>query len=118
MIAVIHRDESDNDVWSLAFSDTGGSITPAPISMSDTTKGVYLQLYGTGIRPAEGASAVTATVGGTSVPVESVNAHGSLAGIDEIRIGPLPWSLASRGTAAVEVSASGRTSNAVTVTIQ
>jgi hypothetical protein len=50
--------------------------------------------------------------------VESVNAHGSLAGVDEIRAGPLPWTLAGKGTAAVQVSAGGRTSNAVTVTIE
>jgi uncharacterized protein (TIGR03437 family) len=93
-------------------------MAAAPISMSDASRKVYLQLYGTGIRPANGAAGATAKVGGVNVPVESVAAHGSLAGIDEIRIGPLPQSLAGSGVATIELTTGGRASNAVTVLLQ
>ena len=118
LISVIHRDESGNDTWSAAFSDASGTMATAPISMSDASRKVYLQLYGTGIRPASGAAGVTAKVGGVNVPMESVAAHGSLAGIDEIRVGPLPQSLSGSGVATVTVTAGGRDSNAVTVLLQ
>lgn len=62
--------------------------------MSDTSKKVYLQIYATGLRPAEGVPGVTVSVGAFRVPVESVNAHGSLLGLDAIRDGPLRLSLA------------------------
>jgi uncharacterized protein (TIGR03437 family) len=118
LISVIHRGTSGGDQWSTAFSDSSGAMAPAPISMSDATKQVYLQLYGTGIRPANGAAGVTAQVGGVAVPVESVAAHGSLLGIDEIRVGPLPRILAGSGVSTVTVTAGGRESNAVTVLLQ
>lgn len=118
LISVIHRDASGNDQWSTAFNGASGTMAATPISVSDATKKVYLQLYGTGIRPANGAAGVTARVGGVAVPVDSVVAHGSLMGIDEIRVGPLPLSLAGSGVATVTVTAGGRESNAVTVNIQ
>jgi uncharacterized protein (TIGR03437 family) len=118
LISVIHRDASGNDRWSTAFSDASGTMAAAPVSMSDASRRVYLQLYGTGIRPANGAAGVTAKVGGVTVPLETVAAHGSLAGIDEIRIGPLPRGLAGSGVVPVVVTAGGRASNAVTVTLQ
>lgn len=118
LISVIHRDASGNDQWSTAFSDVSGAMAAAPISMADASRKVYLQLYGTGIRPSGGAAGVAARVGGVAVAVETAAAHGSLMGIDEIRVGPLPQSLAGSGVVPVVVDAGGRGSNAVTVTLE
>ncbi|MBA3973016.1 MAG: hypothetical protein C0504_02210 [Candidatus Solibacter sp.] len=118
LISVVHRDAAGMDQWSTAFREVAGAMAAAPISMSDASRKVYLQLYGTGMRPAGGAAGITASVGGVTVAVESAAAHGSLPGIDEIRVGPLPQSLAGSGLATVTVSAGGRDSNAVTVILQ
>lgn len=87
-----------------------------PISLGAETDQVYLVVYGTGLR--SGTSNVTASIGGTGVPVTFAGAQPSFAGLDQINIGPLPRTLAGKGEVALYITAGGIRSNSVTVSIE
>ena len=89
-----------------------GSIVPLPIDLSQGQ--VYLILYGTGIRNAQN---VTVTVGGQSVP-SAFAAQGFYAGEDQVNVGPLPASLAGKGSVSIVVTADGLAANTVNVTFR
>lgn len=93
-------------------------IVAAPVSLGAETDKVYLLVYGTGIRGVKAVTSVTATVGGTSVPVTYAAAQGQYEGLDQVNIGPLPRSLAGRGLVNLVVSVDGNRANTVTVAIQ
>jgi uncharacterized protein (TIGR03437 family) len=84
---------------------------------TNATDQEYLVLYGTGIRGAA-QSAVTATVGGISVPVIYAGAQAQYPGLDQINLGPLPMSLKGTGVANVVITVNGQSSNTVTVDFQ
>jgi uncharacterized protein (TIGR03437 family) len=94
----------------------GAPATPAPINLSPSTDKLYLVLYATGIQKHTGA--VTATIGGALVPVSYAGAQGTLAGVDQINIGPLPQSLAGESSQNLVVTVDGVTSNTVTLSFQ
>jgi uncharacterized protein (TIGR03437 family) len=79
---------------------------------------VFLTLYGTGIRGRRSLTDVRATVGGLAVPVTYAGAQGSIAGLDQVNVGPLPRALAGKGVVDVVVSTGGFHSNPVQVEIQ
>jgi len=95
---------------------TGIPATPAPIRLSPSTDSLYLMLYGTGIQ--RHAGPVTATIGGVSVPITYAGAQGTLAGLDQINIGPLPQSLAGQSSVNLIVTVDGVTANTVTLSFQ
>ena len=95
---------------------TGTPATPAPIKLSPPTDRVYLVLYATGIQ--RHASAVTATMGGTPVSVIYAGAQGTLAGLDQINVGPLPQSLAGQSSLNLVVTVDAITTNTVTLSFQ
>jgi uncharacterized protein (TIGR03437 family) len=70
------------------------SYATKPIDISSGK--VYLVLYGTGIRR-HSANPVKASIGGVAVPVLFAAAQGSLPGLDQINLGPLPQTLANTG---------------------
>src|ERR1039458_1838050 len=92
-----------------------GSVIPLPIDLGPSTEQVYLEMYGTGIR---NAKSVTVTVGGLSVPVLYAGAAPGFAGEDQVNIGPLPQSLAGKGSVNILLTADGQAANTVNVTIQ
>jgi uncharacterized protein (TIGR03437 family) len=85
-----------------------------PITLGDPSEQATLVLYGTGLN---GASAVSATIGGAAVPVAYAGPQGTYPGLDQINI-PLPQSLAGKGKVDVVISASGKPSNPVNVVIR
>ncbi|MCC6590040.1 MAG: CotH kinase family protein [Bryobacterales bacterium] len=87
-----------------------------PISLGAETDQVYLVVYGTGLR--NGTSNVTASIGGTGVPITFAGAQPSFAGLDQINLGPLPRTLAGKGEVALYITAGGNRSNSVTVSIE
>lgn len=91
--------------------DATQAIEPiaAGISFGAATDRVYLVIYGSGIRE---ASTVTATIRGQNIPVTYAGPQG-LAGLDQVNIGPLPRSLAGRGSLTILLHADGLTANAV-----
>jgi len=91
-----------------------GSVIPLPVDLGPSTEQVYLEIYGTGIRNAKN---VTVTVGSLTVPVLYAGASG-FAGEDQVNIGPLPASLAGKGSVDILLTADGQAANTVNVTVQ
>ena len=97
------------------YQIASGSVIPLPINLGPSTQEVYLEMYGTGIR---NANSVTVTVGGLNVPVLFAGAAPGFAGEDQVNIGPLPQSLAGKGSVRIIVTADEQAANTVNVTIQ
>jgi len=117
LISAVRTDSVGNETWSQAFQYAdSASPTALPIALGAETDKVYLQLYGTGFR--NSVDSLTATLGGISTAIVSAEPHGDIAGIDQVRIGPLSRTLAGKGIVAVQIAAGGKASNTVTVTIE
>jgi uncharacterized protein (TIGR03437 family) len=97
---------------------TGGNVVyqavSGPIPIGSAGEQATLVLYGTGLN---GASDVSATVGGVGVPVAYAGPQGTYAGLDQINV-PLPQSLAGAGRVEIVVTAGGKASNPVYVVVQ
>ena len=101
------------------YNAATGRMVGVPLGLGDEDDQMFLTLYGTGIRGVEGAESVQATIGGNEVPVMFAGEQdGRLAGLDQVEIGPLPRSLAGAGEVHVAVTATGITSNTVTIVIE
>lgn len=97
------------------YQVVAGSVVPLPINLGPSTEQVYLEMFGTGIH---NANSVTVTVGGLSVPVLYAGPAPGFAGEDQVNIGPLPQSLAGKGSVNILLTADGQNANTVNVTIQ
>jgi uncharacterized protein (TIGR03437 family) len=103
---IAHRDTTTN------------RMVATPIDLGPAGEQVFLILYGTGIRFRSSLAAVTATAGGVSVPVSFAQAQGSLTGLDQINLGPLPSSLRARGNVDIVLRVDGKVANTVQVSIK
>ncbi|MGH9660719.1 MAG: Kelch repeat-containing protein, partial [Bryobacteraceae bacterium] len=72
---------------------------------------LYLLLFGTGIR---NARSVTVAVAGTATAVLGVAPQPETPGLDQVNIGPLPQSLAGRGSVEILLTADGLRANPAT----
>jgi large repetitive protein len=101
---------------SIVFTGSGaGAFVPNPVNVGAPGTSVYLVLYGTGLGAAK---AVSATIGGVSVPVSYFGAQGNYQGLDQVNLGPLPASLAGAGLVNLVVTAGRAQSNIVTVDVE
>lgn len=91
------------------------NLQPSPVALVPGEQ-VYLLLFGTGIRGFQ--QAVTATVGGESVPVLGAVAQGQFAGLDQVNIGPLPAALSGRGELPIVIRVDGQAANTATVFVR
>jgi uncharacterized protein (TIGR03437 family) len=89
-----------------------GALVANPIALNGDQ--VFLVLYGSGLGT---AATATATVGGVSANVTYSGAQGTYAGLDQYNV-QIPASLAGKGSVNVTVTAGGKPSNTVNVTIQ
>lgn len=87
---------------------------PVPIDLGPANEQVYLVLFGTGMRAANGAP-VSLKVGGLDVPPIFVGAQGSLVGVEQINSAELPRTLAGRGEVDVVLTMGGKTANTVRI---
>ncbi|MCW5977128.1 MAG: hypothetical protein KIT09_03585 [Bryobacteraceae bacterium] len=87
-----------------------------PVNLGAADDQVYLSLFGTGMRNANGLA--TATVGGESVGVAGPAPSSQFAGVDQVNLGPLPRSLAGRGELDIVLTVGGKTANTVTVVVE
>ena len=97
------------------FDCSSGACKPAPIALGAQST-VYLTLYGTGIQGASSLAAVTCTIGGVSVPVSYAGPQGQYSGFDQVNVA-IPAQLRGQGTVNVTVTADGRTSNPVQISL-
>ncbi len=94
------------------YQVSNGAVTARPIALDGDS--VYLVLYGSGL--GSGTSA-TASVGGVNATVAYAGPQGTYAGLDQYNV-LIPASLAGKGSVDVIVTAGGKPSNPVNVTIQ
>jgi uncharacterized protein (TIGR03437 family) len=101
------------------YTCVSGECVAQPISLGSAGDTVYLALFGTGLRHASSASAVTVQVGNLSLPPVYVGPQGQYPGLDQVNV-QLPASLAGSGTVnvAVKTQDTGATSNVVTVVFE
>jgi uncharacterized protein (TIGR03437 family) len=97
------------------FDSTQNRFVAIPIDLSSTTDQVFLVLFGTGIRFR--STLPSANIGGLGSQVTFAGAQGSLTGLDQVNV-RLDRSLIGRGTVNVTLTADGRTTNTVTVSIR
>jgi uncharacterized protein (TIGR03437 family) len=108
-IVRVHNGVTTNEQ---VYQVVNGNITASPIALNGDS--VYLVLYGSGLGSATSA---TATIGGVNATVAYAGAQGTYAGLDQYNV-LIPASLAGKGSVNVMVTAGGKPSNAVNVTIQ
>ncbi len=99
----------------VATFDTGQNrAVTIPIDLNPASDQVYLALYGTGIRLRSGLANVSASIGGTNLPLVYAGAQGNFVGVDQANI-LLPRTLIGRGEVDVTLTVDGRISNVVRV---
>jgi len=94
------------------YSLSGVNVVAKPIALNGDQ--VYLVLYGSGLGS---ATAATATIGGVAATASYAGAQGTFAGLDQYNV-LIPPSLAGRGKVDVVITAGGKVSNPVNVTLQ
>jgi uncharacterized protein (TIGR03437 family) len=95
-----------------AYATSNGNLVSAPIALNGDQ--VYLSVYGSGLGSANSA---TATIGGVLATVTYAGAQGTYQGLDQYNV-LIPSSLAGKGKVDIVVTAGGKPSNPVNVTIQ
>ena len=105
--------------WQYVFPQgcAPGSCVAAPLDMAAAGSRLYLELFGTGIRGRSSLAAVSATIGGVSVPVEYAGPVAGLTGLDQVNLA-VPTSLAGRGEVAVLLTVDGKQTNPVSVSFK
>jgi uncharacterized protein (TIGR03437 family) len=93
---------------------SGNDYVAAPIDLGAEGDDVYLILFGSGLGNATG---VTTTIGGADATVLYAGPQGTYPGLDQYNV-RIPRSLAGKGRVEVVISAAGRRSNSVFVSIR
>lgn len=114
----IAADGAQTYLPTFSFDASQNRFVAVPVSLGAETDKVYLILYGTGIRNEKELADVTVEVGGQPVPVLFSGAQGSLLGLDQVNIGPLPRTLQGKGSVKIVMSVNRRDANQLTITIQ
>lgn len=99
------------------FDTTQNKFAPVPIDLGAESDVVVLELYGTGLRYRSDASKVSATICGTSAPIDYAGSQNGFVGLDQVNI-RLPRSLAGRGMCNLIFTVDGKSANPVQVQIQ
>ena len=92
-----------------------GAVTATPIDLGPATDEVYLILFGTGL--GKTSPTVSAKIGGAESVIGYAGAQGTYGGLDQFNL-LLPRSLAGKGKVDVVVTANGKASNVVNITIK
>jgi uncharacterized protein (TIGR03437 family) len=110
--ATITRSHNGTVTNEQVYQVSNGSVVASPIALNGDT--VYLVVYGSGMGS---ATTATATIGGVPATVAYAGAQGTYQGLDQFNI-VIPASLAGKGKVDVVVTAGGKPSNPVNITIQ
>jgi uncharacterized protein (TIGR03437 family) len=99
---------------SLFALDSKNRVFPLPFDSSEMGTQFFLILFGTGLRGNRGG--LSATISSLPLPVMFAGAQGTLAGLDQLNLGPLPAALASKlGEVEVRLTIDGAPANPVIV---
>ena len=107
----IFKQTADGLAAAQIYNGSYQTVTAAPVSVANGA--TYLILYGTGI----GTAAATATMNGVNAAVQYSGPEGVYPGLDQLNI-LIPASLAGAGKVSVIVTAGGKASNPVYITVQ
>ncbi len=99
------------------FDSAQNKFVPTPIDLGAGTDQVFLVLFGTGVRFNSSLSNVTASIGGTNIPVQFAGPQGEFVGLDQINI-LLSRSLIGRGEVDLVLTADGKSSNTMRINIK
>jgi uncharacterized protein (TIGR03437 family) len=115
----VHAKPDGSQSWEYVFvlGCAVGSCVAKPIDLGPESEQVVLQLYGTAIRGRSLLAAVSATIGGVNAPVEYAGAVAGFTGLDQVNL-RVPRGLMGRGEVNIVLTADGRASNTVTVSIK
>ena len=94
------------------YTSSNGSLVANPIQLNGDQ--VYLSVYGSGLGS---ATTATATIGGVAATVQYAGPQLTYSGLDQFNI-LIPSSLSGAGKSDIVVTAGGKPSNPVNVTIQ
>lgn len=111
LIRVRNGQQSFEPVYQVS---NAGVITPALIDLGPESDQVYLIVFGSGLGK---STQVNATVGGINVTPAFAGPQGTFTGLDQLNL-LLPRTLAGKGKVAMTVTAEGRASNQVNLTIK
>jgi uncharacterized protein (TIGR03437 family) len=112
----VHADGSQTSESSAILDSSQNLYLPNPVDMGPPDDQVFLVLYGTGIRHRLSDASATASINGTSIPVES-EAQGTYPGLDQVNL-KLPRELVGAGTVDIVLTVEGQTANLVLVSIK
>jgi uncharacterized protein (TIGR03437 family) len=101
------------------FGCTGSPVTCAatPIDLGPPSAGVYLELFGTGIRGRSSLSSVTVFINGLTLPVSFAGAQADFAGLDQVNV-LLDRSLMGKGILTLQLTVDGVPANPVAIQIK
>jgi len=114
---VIRVKANGTQLSELPYRVEGGALVGLPIDLGPAGETVVLVLYGTGLRGRVVLSQVSATIGGTAVPVAFAGAQNEFPGLDQVNV-TIPRSFIGRGSVDVIVTVEGQASNAGRLIIQ
>ena len=113
--AQILRVRNGQQTYENIYQVVNGAVVALPIDFGPATDELYLVVYGTGL--GKTSPAVTAKIGGADSFVLYAGSQGTYAGLDQYNLS-LPRSLAGKGKVDVIVTANGKASNLVNITIK
>jgi uncharacterized protein (TIGR03437 family) len=113
--AVALRVRNGQVTYEPIFQIVNDALVALPIDFGPATDELYLVLFGTGL--GKNNPTVTAKLGATNLTVAYAGAQGSLPGLDQYNLA-LPRSLAGQGKLELSITANGRVSNAVNLTVK
>jgi uncharacterized protein (TIGR03437 family) len=117
-LVITHANGSQDLLPALAtYDSTQRAYVAVPVSLGTATDTATLVLYGTGVRYRPGPLSVTATVNGSTIPVQYAGAQPQYAGLDQMNIN-LPRTLVGAGVVGIYVTVDGEISNTVTLTVR
>jgi uncharacterized protein (TIGR03437 family) len=99
------------------FDPQRQEFIPRPIDLSDAREEVILLLFGTGLRARSSLAAVTTTLGGINAEVLYAGAQDGFVGLDQINV-RLPRTLAGRGPIELVVTADGKLTVPISISIK
>ncbi|HWQ32313.1 MAG TPA: hypothetical protein VNQ79_05475 [Blastocatellia bacterium] len=99
------------------FSDAQKKFVFKPLDLGPAGDTVVLVLFGTGIRGRSAQSAVSCQIGGANAEVQYASVAPGFIGLDQVNA-VIPRSLTGRGEVDVALTADGRASNAVRISLR
>jgi uncharacterized protein (TIGR03437 family) len=114
-VLCVHADGAETSTDAAEWSTAARTFVAVPIDLNVPNQPVYLLLNGTGLAHAK---SITATVKGVSVQVSLSGEADKEPGLDPLKLGPLPASLAGAGVVNIVVTVDGQAANTVTAAIE